>query len=345
MARNLAVAYLLTGDASYADKAKEFMLAWANNSVLVNFYQFNINFQSASFDGIEEGFCNKSWNMALDSIWQTYGLINFSDVYAILTRNDYAIAVEDQTLLGNWLRNGLIPATNSGCHAWTRWADAHTGSSAFTRYRSDNHLSWCLAGLAAAAAALNDDGLWSYTFTGGVYDDGYSGPYANPSNFEAQVGFAVAGDGEVYDQAVRASSHNGLFYGHFSLWALSLAAQIAEVHKGNNYWTFEGSRGGSLADAFDYYARYGAGDLPPPDAEETTDPAFFRFLYEMLVGNDWVTGTRESLYQRARDRQSRTQIIMQGIGPVSLLTGDLPASSANPRRPRPPSNLRIELAP
>ncbi len=342
-ARNLAVAYLLSGDTAYADKAKDYMLAWAQQSTLVNFYDFNINFQSASFDGVEEGFCNNSWNMALDSIWQAYGLINFSDTYAILTRNGYSLNAQEQSQLANWLRNELLPATNAGFHAWTRWADLHTGSSAYTRYRNDNHLSWGLAGLAAVAAALNDDEIWSYAISGGRYDDGHSGPYANPSFFQAQIGRAIAESGEVYDQRVRADEHKGMFYGHFSLWALTLVAQIAETHKGDNYWTFAGTSGGSIVDAYDYYAPYGAGDRTPPDPEETTDPVFFRFLYEMLVGNDWVSGDREVLYTRARDRAARNQVVMQGIGPVSLVTGDLPEVVA--RRPKPPTEVDVEAVP
>lgn len=341
LARNLAVAYLLSGDERYAEKAKQFMMTWATKSTLVNFYDFNINFATASFDGIEQGFCNNSWNMALDSIWQAYGLINFSDVYSILTRNGYVLTNQEKASLANWLRNELFAATNAGCHAWTRWADAHTSSSAYTRYRSDNHLSWCVAGWAAAASALNDEAMWNYAFKGGTFDDGHSGPYANPSNFEAQVGYAVSASGEIYDQAVRSSSHKGLFYGNFSLWSLALAAQIAEVHKGINYWTFTGSQGGSLMTAFDYYARYTAGDLVPPDPEETTDPTFFRFLYEMVVGNDWVNGDRGDLYKRARDSNARTQVISQAVGPVSLLTGDL-AVESKVSPPNPPRDVQAE---
>lgn len=343
-ARNLAVAYLLSDDVRFADKAREFMLAWATGSTLFNIYDFNVDFNRASFDGIEEGFCNNSWNMALDSMWQGYGLINFSDVYAILTRNGYQLSAADRTVLQRWLSRELFPAMNAGCHSWTRWADNHTGSSAYTRYRSDNHLSWCVAGWSSVAAALNDEAMWNYTFKGGTFDDGHSGPYANPANFEAQVGYAVSASGEIYDQAVRASSHKGLFYGNFSLWSLSLAAQIAEVHKGINYWTFTGSRNGSLMTALDYYARYTAGDLAPPDAEETTDPAFFRFLYEMVVGNQWVNGERESLYRRARDSSARTQVVSQAIGPVSLLTGDLSAGNKlSP--PNPPRNVQGQSLP
>lgn len=339
-ARNLAIAFLLTDDQRYADKAKAFMNAWIEHGTLVNYYKFNIDFNRASFDGIEQGFCNKSWNMALDSIWQAYGLINFSDAYAILTRNGYSISEPEKSLLGSWIRNDLLPATNSSCHAWTRWADAHPTSSSYTRYRSDNHLSWCVAGWAAAAAALNDEAIWKYAFNGGEFDDGFSGMYANPSSFEAQIGRAILSTGEIYDQQVREEEHKGVHYGYFSMWALSLAAQIAEVHKGINYWTFIGSQGGSLAAAYDYYAPYCSGDLAPPDPEEANNLSNFRYLFEMLVGNEWVTGDRLELYTRARDRLARTQIVAESIGPVSLLTGDLGVVNLN--RPNPPTDVEAK---
>jgi len=320
-ARNLAVTYLLTGDTRYAEKAAQYVLAWARHSTLVNFYQLDINFKSTHFDGMESGFCNKSWNMALDSMWQAYGLINFSDVYLVLTRNAFKLPVPKNKEMQSWLRHQLLPAMNAGCHAWTRWADAHPDSQAYERYRSDNHLSWCVAGWTAAAAALDDDELWNYALRGGAYDDGYSGRYANPSSLEAQLGYAIGADGVVYDQAVRSNEHKGFFYGNFSLWALSLAARIAEVHKGLDYWTFVGNRGGSLVKGFDHYAPYVAGDLALPDPKEKTDPAFFRFLYEMLVGNEAITGERLALYTRARNSGPRNQMIQQAVGPVTLVTG------------------------
>jgi len=341
-ARNLALAFVLTDESQYADKAKSYLMRWATGSTLLNMYELNINFQTSSFDGIEEGFCNNSWNMGLDSIWQTYGLINFSDTYVLLTRNGYTLSETENNVLQTWLREKLLPATNAGFHTWTRWADAHPSSSAYTRYRSDNHLSWSLAGLASAAAALNDETLWAYVYKGGSYNDGYSGNYANPSHFEAHLGRAIDNDGVVYDQAVRASEHKGLFYANFSTWALSLVAQIAEVAKGENYWEFEAEGGGSLVKAFDNYAPYTAGDKAPPDAEETTDPQFFRFMYEWLVGNSWVTGERLALYTSARNSAARNQIIQQSIGPVALVTGDFAEPQTADNRPCPPQNVNVK---
>ena len=323
-ARSLAVAYLLTGDDRYASKAKEIALDWVQHSVLLNIYDLNVDFQNATFDGIEDGFCNRSWNMALDSVWQTYGLINFSDTYAILSRNGNVLSGDEDAQLRAWLREYLLAAVNAGFHAWTRWADAHPNSDSYPRYRSDNHLSWALAGIAAAAAALEDEELWNYVYSGGTYDDGHSGPYANPSSVTATIGHAISSDGSVYDQKVRANEHKGMYYAHFHIWALTLCAQIAEVAKDEDYFTRIGSSGGSIAYAFDHYARYGAGELPIPDPDETTNVAFFRFLYEMVIGNSWTDGSRDTLYRRAVLAGTRDQIIHQSIGPVSVLTGELP---------------------
>ncbi len=339
-ARSLAVAYLLTGNASYAAKAKEIALAWARHSTLLNLYDLNINFSAATFDGIETGFCNRSWNMALDAVWQTYGLINFSDTYAILARNGNNFSAAENTLLRSWLRDKLVPAVNSGFHAWTRWADKHTSSGSYARYRSDNHLSWALAGMAAAAAALGDEALWQYVYSGGTYNDGRSGAYANPSSVLATIGRAIASDGSVYDEKARAGEDKGMFYAHFHLWALTLAAQIAEVARHDDYFTKAGSSGGSLAKAYDRYARYGAGDLALPDAQETTDPAFFRFLYEMMMGNSWVSGSRATLYSRALNAAPRGQIVTQSVGPFTVLTGNLPDPVA--LLPEAPTELTVQ---
>lgn len=123
---------------------------------------------------------------------------------------------------------------------------------------------------------------------------------------------------------------------------MAYSAQIAEVHSGDNYWTLANADGASLATGFDFYARYTSGQLSPPDPDEATDPAFFRFMYELVVGNDWVTGSRATLYTNARNSGARTQMVEQGIGPVSLLTGDFAAGSGGANRPSPPTNVTVE---
>jgi hypothetical protein len=320
--RNLALAGLLTGKTEYYHVARTQLMAWVNQSTLVNLYDLGIDFSSATITGATTGYCSdRPWNFALDTMWQGYGLINFSDAYIILSRNWDGLTEDEDAAIRFWLRK-LAAATNSGFHAWTRWADLHKSSGSFTRYRSDNHLGWALAGLTAAAAALKDPAIWNYVLAGGTWDDGWSGPYANPSHLRDVIDRAIYSNGEVYDQKVRAGEHKGFFYGCFHLWALSLVAQITEAHRGELFWNHAGADGGSISRALDYYAPYVAGDVPIPDTSETTDPRFFRFLYEISATKDWAVGLMASRLIDARDVAPRDQLISQSVGPVTLLLGD-----------------------
>jgi len=321
--RNLALAGLLSGEDGYFEAARTGFLAWANSSTLLNLYDLGIDFDNATITGATTAYCSsRPWNMALDTIWQCYGLINFSDAYIILSRHGNRLDEEDDALLRGWLRE-LAAATNSGFHAWTRWADLHPSSGAYVRYRSDNHLGWALAGLAAAAAALEDPVIWNYVLDGGEWDDGRSGPYSNPSHIKDLLDRAVFADGEIYDQDVRAGEHKGFDYACFHLWALALVLQTAEVHRGETLWNFSGTDGGTLAMALDHYAPHVSLDQPLPDPLETTDPTFFRFLYEIVATKSWSNGELGSRLLAARDVDARTQTITQSIGPVALLLGEL----------------------
>src|SRR5690606_28315476 len=144
----------------FGDRALVHLLAWAREGTLINMYDFDIDFVSATFRGsTNDGSCGvRPWHFALDAMWQTYGLINLSDAFLLLTRNGYPLSSEDDATLRDFLRR-LVEAVNSSFHAWTRWADAHPRSPSYERYRSDNHLSWCLAGIMAGAVALEDDEL------------------------------------------------------------------------------------------------------------------------------------------------------------------------------------------
>jgi len=77
------------------------------------------------------------------------------------------------------------------------------------------------------------------------------------------------------------------------------------------------------------------------DSEELTAPRFDRFMYEWLPGNKWVTGEREALYLRTRNSQPRNQMIQQGIGPVTLITGDFSEPFISMHNPNTLNNLQI----
>lgn len=319
--RDLAQLYAATG-AQYAyDESLRFMLSWATNATLFNAYEQGADPATASFPGVEQGFCNRSWNMMLDSIWQTYGLINFAEAYSILAHSSLAEPRKNELkIIRRWLKYKLVPAVNAGFHTWTKFADTHPTSGAYVRYRSDNHLSWCLAGLATAGLALDDKALLDYVYYGTPYDDGISGPYENPSALVKLIPFAIKPSGEVYDEAVRSKQHKGFFYGNFSLWALVITAMNTEIAGYPPIWEKQLTPdSGSIATALDRYTPYVASELPLPDSEEKTKPEFFSFVYRLVLSMDWVKDERKTEYIKAA-KAAPSQKIRQGLGNIDLIT-------------------------
>jgi hypothetical protein len=320
-ARDDSIYYLYSGDHKRLQQAIDRTLAWTKKSTLFNGYQLGMAPEQGSFPGMQKGFCNNSWNMMLDSIWQAYGLINFSQVYLTLKQSDQANShAEDIVVMHDWLQKQLVPAVNAGLHAWTRWADAHPTSKAYERYRNDNHISWSLAGLAAAALALNDKPLMSYVYEGTAYDDGYSGLYRNPSNLKTQLENVISSTGQIYDEPIRTPQHKGFFYGNFSLWALVMATDITERAGYPALWNHHGQQGGSILTALDYYAPLVAGQQVLPDPNEKTQPGFFNFTYQLMLNKTWLTPEQHQRYSAAANNNRSDRNILQGPGRMGLLT-------------------------
>lgn len=320
--RDLALAFSLSGNQEYAGKAESLLLDWAAGSRLLNLYELNIDFRKGSFDGMTtDGFCGaRPWNMALDGMWQTYGLISASDALVLLKSSGHEFRSGSEARIEEWIRS-LAEAVNSSFHAWTRWADAHTGSRAFTRYRSDNHLSWCLAGLMAAAVALDDDDLAAYVLSGEGWRDSQAGVYENPSSIRAVIDLAIEADGQgpnhgrLYEEKIRRKPPVG--YSFFHLWPMSLVATMAEKRFGEDIWNFKGSDGAGLKEAFERYGAYVLGDLDSPKPDEEGARTGYAWLFE-LAASAWP---EEELFRKARDKGKREKYIRQSIGPVSLLYG------------------------
>ena len=321
LARDLAQLHGATGSEDAFNKSLTFLYRWATEGTLFNAYELGMNASSASFPGIEKGYCNRSWNMMLDSIWQTYGLINFSEAYSILNASELsADHKKELDTVRTWLKTRLVPAVNAGFHAWTRFADANPKSRAYKRYRSDNHLSWSLAGLATAGYALQDKALLDYVYYGTAYDDGTSGPYENPSSLTKLIPFAIKANGEIFDEGERSAQHKGFFYGNFSLWALVITAINTERAGYPPLWETQFSpESGTIAMAMDRYAPFVSGELPLTDPEEQTKPEFFSFIYRLVVYRDWVQNARISLYKKAANA-AESQSIRQGLGSIDLIT-------------------------
>lgn len=311
--RTLAMQYALTGATSYGDKARDYLLAWANNSTPVNMYDFFVNTNSwdGGLIGSDGTDCKRPWNMALDGMFQGYGLINFADAYALLTRNGYTLSSNDNTAIRNYLRS-LTAAVNSSYHAWSRWADAHNctmsnNSETCIRYRSDNHLSWGQAPILAAAAALEDQTIANYVLNGGAWDDGRSGLVTNTSHMKYVINRAVLSNGQIYDEAPAAvGGIERPGYAFYHLWAMEIAARIDDVHFHQGLWEYKGTDGQGLREAY-------TAEAPRVMSGQSSGD---NWQYE-LPYNQWS----DSTFLAARDKSSRNVFIAQSFGPVVLLFG------------------------
>lgn len=311
--RTLAMQFALTGSASHGNKAKEYLLSWATSSTPINMYDFFVD--TSTFNGGLVGddgtTCQRPWNMALDGMFQGYGLINFADAYLLLTRNGYTLTSGEDASIRAYLRQ-LAAAVNSSYHAWSVWADKHgctlaNQSETCIRYRSDNHLSWGQASILAAAAALGDTTIANYILAGGTWDDGRSGPVANTSHMKYVIDRAVLSTGQIYDEApsaVGGIERDG--YAFYHLWAMHIAARVDEMYFGQGLWQYKGTDGQGIEEAY-------AAEAPRLMSGATGGVAW---QYE-LVYNRWPTSTNLA----ARNEESRNTFIVQSYGPVVLLFG------------------------
>ncbi len=318
--RTLALEYVLTSEEQFADKALDLMRVWAVEHTPVNIYYFNPDFSSAQIDGQTEGFhSDRPWNFALDAMWQAYGLINISDAYLLLTRNGYMLNGDDDEVIREWILS-LTEAVNSSFHAWTRWADEHPNAGSYERYRSDNHLSWSLAGLIAGAAALEDQELAAYVLSGGSWYDREAGEYENPSYIRDVIERAIEGDqegelGRIYEERIERDPPVG--YSFFHLWAIVIVAQVAEVHFDDNLWSYQGAVGGSIEDAFDRYAAFVLGERESPVPEQDGDMEGLSWHFEVAFHQ-----FDKERYRQAVEQLDRHRFIVQSWGPLALLFGE-----------------------
>lgn len=322
IARDMAQLFVATGERAAADKSVQYLYAWARESTLMNGYEMGMDPGKATFDGMEKGYCNRSWNMMLDSVWQTYGLMNFSIAYSIINdtpdlSSQYANELQ---VAEQWLTHQAVPAVNAGLHAWTRFADANPTSGAYQRYRADNHITWALAGLAAAGMALQQDQLLDYVYYGKPWDDGVSGLYSNSSALVEFLPAAIKSDGEVFDQAERAIQHKGFFYGNFSLWAMVMSAEIMERAGYAPLWEYRSENSGSIQDALIYYAPYVSGERALTDQEETTEPEFFSFISRIALPHLNLNEKNRRLLVAAATASEKPGRVSQPPGHIGLIS-------------------------
>lgn len=316
--RDLALGFALSGERRYGDRALEYLLAWSRESTLVNLYDFDIDFAASKFRGkTDDGYCGvRSWHFALDAMWVTYGLINVSDTYLLLVKNGYPFSPSDEAEVRGWILD-LVESVNASFHAWTRWADAHPSSESFERYRSDNHLSWCLAGLLAGGIALEDEELIDYCLHGGTWVDRHAGPYKNPSPITDVIdraiesGTGAANEGRLYEEKIRRDPPIG--YALFHMWPMALVALQAEIHRGEDIWSYRGRDGAGLENAYDRYAAYPLHERSAPEGDLRNQRWQWEFAYRR-----WP----KDRYRRVIGTGPRNVYLIQSIGPVILIADE-----------------------
>ena len=329
-ARDLALGFALTGDPAQARAALRVMLAWARRGRAVNLYDYDPDFAAASMRGGTEGFgSDRPWNFGLDMIWQGYGLLNACDAFLLLRHGGAAIAPAEAEELRAWFRR-LAEATNSGLHAWTLWAEAHapgagrTGAphfhggfggddpmaAAVERHLADNHLSWAMAGLLAAAAALEDPALAAHVLTGAPWTDRRAGRRRNPAPLPGVILRAVEPDGRVYEERIGRRTPIG--YGLFHLEAWCLCARIAARQGWADLWS--GDVGAAILAAALRYAPYMRGDKASPAPAE----AQVRARWLLAASPPGFGGARRAGLLAAAPPPPR---MTHAIGPAALLLG------------------------
>ncbi|MBI2870577.1 MAG: alginate lyase family protein [Candidatus Omnitrophica bacterium] len=132
-ARN-ALIYVLTDDARYAERAKEFLVAWASGSLkrIQDYSHFEETNRRARVDA---------------ALRLSLGFRNFSNAYDLIYNNSHVLSLQDHVLIQSWLRRGYH-LIKQGTLYWPQHVNrCHSVS---------NHVTAHLAGLSAIGFVLDD---------------------------------------------------------------------------------------------------------------------------------------------------------------------------------------------
>ncbi|MBI2055893.1 MAG: alginate lyase family protein [Candidatus Sungbacteria bacterium] len=256
-ARN-ALLYVLTNDKKYANRAKEFLVAWASGSL----HQIN------SHDDFADVPPQKRYNAGLRL---SNGFINFSNVYDLIYNADI-LSPEDHIVIQSWLRKGHQLIKESVSY-WIQNVSCHTYS---------NHQTAHIAGLAVIGFVLNDPQLFNEAIEGTTI----------PINWKTLMSKAIymrgepsAGcdknptfEGEVFDRYRHydapgsdpwANLNRGYGYSLFSTSRLTAVAEAA-LHNGIDLYQYRAPQGEQLLLPGVYYSYYLNKFSPTPQLIKTT---------------------------------------------------------------------------
>lgn len=305
-ARDLGLAYSITGEIKYAEKAKQILLAWAKDA--------QINSQPASSKPIDRGLV-----IARVMTIHTYA---YSLVYDQLTQ-------EDIDILEPWFRQ--MAELIKDCHYL--WVE----NNYFDEQYYNNHLGGHTMGIAAIGYALNDMKLIRYALDSplnsrnarnlieGIIwmpnDDLWHG---DPS----YKGAPAPQPGEVYDR-YRVVQGHGL---HYTVLHLRFVALIAEMAYNNNsgvdLYKFIGKNDENLEKAFEFYADFFItgdssvnGGYYAAENVDMYDMNVFEIAHRRYPDNVKIKQVLERRYRNVNDVQifGRSLLLTHGMNDVESL--------------------------
>ncbi|HBG28047.1 MAG: hypothetical protein A2Y10_17625 [Planctomycetes bacterium GWF2_41_51] len=243
-ARDLAMAYWITGEKKYADESLKMLLGWAQNAPLPGAdFDPNISYPALGM-AVARG--------SLSFIW-TYDLLyNYS-----------GFTPEQKKVVENWFQL-LLSHIKTGAKRWEE-------NDYFDKQYYQNHAAAHTLGMAALGYALGDEELVRYALDsvdnskdmldlieGCILMRGET-PYYREPDFQVH-------DGEIYDRYrhFQMEGHYrdyvtkpnlGLRYSHLTLLLLTTAAEIA-YNNGVDLYSYTAPSGENLELCFDFYADF-----------------------------------------------------------------------------------------
>lgn len=237
-ARSLALAYYNTGDSAYLARALEYLMAYANEDIMLGTDKY-LDYSASTKDGKAD----IGLNIATP-------LTTFCDVYSLIYPY---ISAADRATLRNWI--SAEAALIKKGHQY--WMD----NGYYSGQTGNNHLSSHLMGLICAAYALEDDELLAFVISSeqnesnlldmldrAILMEGDTVYSADP-----QKTFTV---GEVYDRyRVVDTTPNGFGYAMYHLKFLTYSAFVMS-NNGLDLFSYVGTNGENLLLPYKTYAEY-----------------------------------------------------------------------------------------
>lgn len=239
--RRLAIAYHLSGNTAYRDKAIRILMDWVADG--------EINTSPASDEPTDAG-------LVVGRVMSI-----FADDYALL---HHALSSVERARVEAWMR-ALVPIIRRSRQIWISGTHGNLGPPYLGQQYFNNHLSGHNLGFAAIGYATGDDVLVEETLRGAN----------NPRNLETMIAGAILlpgdpphrGDptltsgapaaqaGEIYDRYRTVEDH-GIAYAQLHLRMITLAALMAYNNDDGNYFEYSAPGGERLLTAFRFYAPF-----------------------------------------------------------------------------------------